>query len=70
MRIVSQRTGETSALSVVFKDEKGDSGLGLLLKKNHLRKSKEEDLLMRKLLLLICVLGMPSASWAQSNPAS
>ena len=24
---------------------------------------------MRKLLFLICVLGMPCASWAQSNPA-
>jgi hypothetical protein len=26
--------------------------------------------LMRKLLFLICVLGMPCVSWAQSNPAS
>ncbi len=25
---------------------------------------------MRKLLLLICILGMPSASWAQTNPSS
>ena len=27
-------------------------------------------MLMRKLLFLICVLGMPCASWAQSNSAS
>jgi hypothetical protein len=25
---------------------------------------------MRKLLLLICILGMPCASWAQTNPSS
>jgi hypothetical protein len=33
-------------------------------------KFREAGVLMRKHLFLICVLAMPCASWAQSNPAS
>jgi phage-related tail protein len=31
---------------------------------------ENEGVLMRKVLFLLCILGMPCASWAQSNPAS
>jgi hypothetical protein len=33
-------------------------------------KFREAGVLMRKLLFLLCILGLPRALWAQSNPAS